>query len=176
MKCKDEMLGRMTDSLEDFYFIVVWHMAAYRFRKYKSWKTCHRSTGMHRPKQGQSRAFKPVIANVWLWHCRRKKNKNTSCDKTVMLRGASNDPTVGKQWHVLGKESCKRMCDSNSEGWRGAQIGHKKTHSFERTHVLDSKVTLTHHERNDAGREWREEGRKSEKRSEGKEKNTFLQG
>lgn len=37
-----------------------------------------------------------------------------------------------------------------------AQTGHthtKKTHSFERTHILDSKVALTHHTRNDAGRE-----------------------
>ncbi|KAF3839640.1 hypothetical protein F7725_018357 [Dissostichus mawsoni] len=44
------------------------------------------------------------------------------------------------------------------EGRRGAQMGYqKKTHSLERTHVLDSKVTLTHHERNDAGREREEE-------------------
>lgn len=90
-----------------------------------------------------------------------------------MLRGASDDRTVGKQLMC----SMKRKLEKNvrlyqRRGGGGAQIGHKKTHSFERTHVLDSKVTLTHHERNDAGRERREE-RKSKERREGKEKNTF---
>lgn len=44
------------------------------------------------------------------------------------------------------------------EGWRGRSNGaqKKKTHSFQRTHILDSKVTPTHHKRNDAGRERRE--------------------
>lgn len=36
---------------------------------------------------------------------------------------------------------------------------------------MDAKVTLTHHEKNDAGQERREE--KSKKRSQGKKKNTF---
>lgn len=49
------------------------------------------------------------------------------------------------------KKPRKECATVIEEGWRGAQTGHKKTHSFERTHVLDSKVTLTHHERNDAG-------------------------
>lgn len=51
------------------------------------------------------------------------------------------------------KKAGKECATVPEEGRRGSQIGHKKTHSFERTHVLDSKVTLTHHERNDAGRE-----------------------
>lgn len=42
------------------------------------------------------------------------------------------------------------------------KAGTKKTHSLVRTHVLDSKVTLTHRERNDGGRERREEGEKEE--------------
>lgn len=46
----------------------------------------------------------------------------------------------------------------------------KKTHSLERTHVLDSKVTLTHRERNDGGRERREEGRKGRARKREKRK------
>ena len=53
------------------------------------------------------------------------------------------------------------------EGRRGAQMGYrKKTHSLERTHVLDSKVTLTHHERNDAGREREGEVRKGVREGE----------
>lgn len=46
----------------------------------------------------------------------------------------------------------------------------KKPHSLVRTHVLDSKVTLTHRERNDGGRERREEGRKGRARKRGKKK------
>lgn len=66
------------------------------------------------------------------------------------------------------KESWKRMCDCNRGGVEGCSNRAQKTHSFERTHILDSKVTLTHHERNDAGRERREEREKEEKSSEEK--------
>ena len=36
-------------------------------------------------------------------------------------------------------------------GVEGCSNRAQKTHSFVRTHVLDSKLTLTHHKRNDAG-------------------------
>lgn len=95
--------------------------------------------------------------------------KNTSYVKTVV-----------REWQVmivqleigdmfLEKKPVKECATVTEEGWRSAEIGHKKTHSLERTHVLDSKVTLTHHKRNDAGREGREQGRKIMKRSQGKE-------
>lgn len=65
----------------------------------------------------------------------------------------------------------KECATVTKEGWRGAQSGHKKkTHSLVRTHVLDSKVTLTHRERNDGGRERREEGRKGSARKREKRK------
>lgn len=53
------------------------------------------------------------------------------------------------------------------------EAGTKKTHSLARTHVLDSKVTLTHRERNDGGRERREEGRKGRVRR-GKKKTVTI--
>lgn len=66
------------------------------------------------------------------------------------------------------KKAGKECVTATEEGWRAAQTGHKKKkpHSFERTHILDSKVALTHHKRNDAGRERR--GKR-----EGKKKNIF---
>lgn len=46
------------------------------------------------------------------------------------------------------------MCDCTRGGVEGlSNKGTKKTHSLERTHDLDCKVALTHHDRNDAGRE-----------------------
>lgn len=65
------------------------------------------------------------------------------------------------------KKGWKRMCDCKKGGVAGRSNRAQKTHSFERTHVLDSKVTLTHHERNDSG--W-EGGREEEKGEKEKEK------
>ena len=41
---------------------------------------------------------------------------------------------------------------------------------------MDSKVTLTHHKRNDAGWEEREEGRKTKRKKEGRKKHIFTGG
>lgn len=111
------------------------------------------------------------------------------CDSEII--GAERTRLVTKPWCSEGlvmilqlessdmfyeKKVGKECATVTEEGRWGAQIGHKKkTHSFERTHVLDSTVTLTHPKRNDAGWERREGRRKSKKRSEGKEKNTFSQ-
>ena len=72
-----------------------------------------------------------------------------------MLRWVRHIVQLKKLRHVLGK-AVKECATVTKEGWRGAQNGHKKTHSLARTHVLDSKVTLTHRERNDGRRERRE--------------------
>lgn len=87
---------------------------------------------------------------------------NTSYENSDAQRGTKYC-TVGKLRHILGK-AVKECATVTKEGWRGAQSGHKKTHSLARTHVLDSKVTLTHRERNDGGRERREEGRNGRKK------------
>lgn len=82
--------------------------------------------------------------------------------------------TVGKLRLVLGK-AVKECATVTKEGWRGGGVvkaGTKKTHSLARTHVLDSKVTLTHRERNDGGRERRGEQKGGEEeRGGGKKEN-----
>lgn len=49
----------------------------------------------------------------------------------------------------------------------------QKAHSFEGTHILDSKVTLTYHERNDAGWE-RGKGKKEKHISRGRKVVEFV--
>lgn len=68
---------------------------------------------------------------------------------------------------MFSENKAGKECESvTEEGWRGPQIGHtQKTHSFARTHILDSKVTVTHQERNGAGWEMRE-GRGGGRRKE----------
>lgn len=69
---------------------------------------------------------------------------------------------------MFSENKAGKECESvTEEGWRGPQIGHtQKTHSFARTHILDSKVTVTHQERNGAGREMREGRGGGERRKE----------
>lgn len=51
-----------------------------------------------------------------------------------------------------GKERATvRESEGIYTGVVGGSDGARKTHSSERTHILDSKVALTHHMRNDAG-------------------------
>lgn len=155
------MLVWLTDSLQnlDLTLCYVWLHVEF----YKQWKTCHShkqiNRGMYRTKPGQSRVFNSVIANVWIWGylCR----KNTTCDKAVILKLASDDCTVGKQKYVLSKETLKRMWNCNRGGVEGVlKQGTKNTFFWENSCLgLQSYTDTSQEEWCRAGEERRKENK-----------------